>query len=113
MARKENAKNKFRSGFVAVIGRPNTGKSTLVNRLVGQKIAIVTSKPQTTRNRIQGIVPRPDGQIVFIDTPGIHEAKTPLYKQMLREIKPALDGMAVLLLMSHATHMQPHATSML
>ena len=61
----------FKSGFVAIVGRPNAGKSTLVNRLVGQKIAIVTSKPQTTRNRIQGIVTKPEGQIIFIDTPGI------------------------------------------
>ena len=67
-------KRGFRSGFVAIVGRPNAGKSTLVNCLVGQKIAIVTSKPQTTRNRIQGIVTKPQGQIVLIDTPGLHEA---------------------------------------
>src|SRR2546422_5248607 len=66
------------SGFVAILGRPNAGKSTLVNRLVGQKIAIVTSKPQTTRNRIQGILTKPEGQIVFIDTPGVHEADSAL-----------------------------------
>src|SRR6266436_3703771 len=62
----------FKSGFVAVVGRPNAGKSTLVNRLVGQKVAIVTSRPQTTRNRIQGIVNRPHAQVVLIDTPGLH-----------------------------------------
>ena len=60
-------KSGYRAGFVAIVGRPNAGKSTLVNRLVGQKIAIVTSKPQTTRNRIQGIVTRDNGQVVFID----------------------------------------------
>src|SRR5256886_13894791 len=102
-----------RAGFVAIVGRPKAGKSTLLNRLVGQKIAIVTSKPQTTRNRIQGIVTRPDGQIVFIDTPGIHEAKTALNKQMLREINRAVEGNDVLLLMADAIAMQPHADNML
>src|SRR5438045_2800064 len=85
-------KRDFRSGFVAIVGRPNAGKSTLVNRLVGQKIAIVTSKPQTTRNRIQGIVTRPEGQIVFIDTPGLHEADSALGRQMMQEVAAALEG---------------------
>ncbi|HLZ11653.1 MAG TPA: GTPase Era [Candidatus Acidoferrum sp.] len=102
-----------RAGFVAIVGRPNAGKSTLLNRLVGQKVAIVTSKPQTTRNRIQGIVTRPEGQIVFIDTPGIHEAKTVLNKQMLREINAAVEGIDVLLLMADAIAMQPHADNLL
>src|SRR2546422_744447 len=113
MARKENAKNKFRSGFVAVIGRPNTGKSTLVNRLVGQKIAIVTSKPQTTRNRIQGIVTKLQGQIVFIDTPGLHEADSVLGRQMMQEVAAALEGIDVLLLMVDASRMHPHADDLL
>ena len=104
MPAKENARKKkaFRSGFVAIIGRPNAGKSTLVNRLVGQKIAIVTSKPQTTRNRIQGIVTKPEGQVVFIDTPGLHEADSALGRQMMQEVAAALEGVDVLLLMVDA-----------
>src|SRR5258706_4114358 len=92
-----------RSGFVAIVGRPNAGKSTLVNRLVGQKIAIVTSKPQTTRNRIQGIVTRDNAQVVLIDTPGLHDAKTALNKQMMREIAAALEGIDALVLMVDST----------
>ena len=92
-----------KSGFVAIVGRPNAGKSTLVNRLVGQKIAIVTSKPQTTRNRIQGIVTRENAQVVLIDTPGLHDAKTVLNKQMMREVAAALEGIDVLVLMVDST----------
>jgi GTPase len=92
-----------RAGFVAIVGRPNAGKSTLVNRLVGQKIAIVTSKPQTTRNRIQGIVSGANAQVVLIDTPGLHEAKTALNKQMMREVAAALEGIDVLVLMVDAS----------
>jgi GTPase len=106
-------KPNHRAGFVAIVGRPNAGKSTLLNRLVGQKIAIVTSKPQTTRNRIQGIVTRPEGQIVFIDTPGIHQAKSFLNRQMLREINAAVEGIDVLLLMADAIAMQPQADNLL
>src|SRR6202044_2665430 len=78
-----------KSGFVAIVGRPNAGKSTLINRLVGQKVAIVTSKPQTTRNRIQGFVTRPEGQIVFIDTPGLHSPDSALGRQMMHEVAAA------------------------
>jgi len=106
-------KHGFRSGFVAVVGRPNAGKSTLVNRLVGQKIAIVTSKPQTTRNRIQGIVTKPQGQVVFIDTPGLHEAESALGRQMMQEVAAALEGIDVLLLMVDASRMHPHADDLL
>jgi GTP-binding protein Era len=106
-------KRSFRSGFVAIVGRPNAGKSTLVNRLVGQKIAIVTSKPQTTRNRIQGIVTKPRGQIVFIDTPGLHEADSALGRQMMQEVAAALEGIDVLLLMVDAGRMHPHADDLL
>jgi GTP-binding protein Era len=104
---------KYRAGFVAIIGRPNAGKSTLLNRYVGQKVAIVTSKPQTTRNRIQGIVTRPEGQIVFIDTPGLHEAHTVLNRQMMREVAAALEGIDVLLMMVDARATPPHADQLL
>jgi GTPase len=102
-----------KAGFVAIVGRPNAGKSTLVNRLVGQKVAIVTSKPQTTRNRIQGIVSRENAQVVLIDTPGLHDAKTALNRQMMREVAAALEGIDVLVLMVDATTTQPHVDHLL
>jgi GTP-binding protein Era len=98
---------------VAIVGRPNAGKSTLVNRLVGQKVAIVTSKPQTTRNRIQGIVTKPEGQIIFIDTPGLHEAESALGRQMMQEVAAAVEGIDVLLLMVDASRVQLHADDLL
>src|SRR5271165_7363157 len=104
---------KRRAGYVAIVGRPNAGKSTLLNHFVGQKIAIVTSKPQTTRNRIQGVVTRPEGQIVFIDTPGLHDAKSVLNRQMMREVSAALEGIDVLLMMIDASHTLPTADQML
>jgi GTP-binding protein Era len=112
-AKTEGKKKKNRAGFVAIIGRPNAGKSTLLNRVVGQKVAIVTSKPQTTRNRIQGIVTRPEGQIVFVDTPGLHEANTALNRNMMREVAAALEGIDVLLMMVDASRTLPHADSLL
>jgi GTP-binding protein Era len=102
-----------RSGYVAIIGRPNAGKSTLLNRLVGQKVAIVTSKPQTTRNRIQGIVTRREGQIVFIDTPGMHDADSALGRQMMHEVAAALEGIDVLLVMVDATAVMPFGDAQL
>src|SRR5215813_15205308 len=113
MTKKENSKKAFRSGFVAILGRPNAGKSTLVNRLVGQKIAIVTPKPQTTRNRIQGIVTKPEGQVVFIDTPGLHEADSALGRQMMQEVAAATEGIDVLLLMADASRAEPRADEFL
>jgi GTP-binding protein Era len=113
MPENSDKKQPFRSGFVAVVGRPNAGKSTLVNRLVGQKIAIVTSKPQTTRNRIQGIVTKQQGQVIFIDTPGLHSADSALARQMMQEVAAALEGIDVLLLMVDASHVQPHADDLL
>jgi len=109
----DTGKGGFRSGLVAIVGRPNAGKSTLLNRLVGQKIAIVTSKPQTTRNRIQGIVTRPEGQIVFIDTPGLHEAESALGRQMMREVAAAVEGIDLLLLVVDASRTLPFADELL
>ena len=106
-------KQAFRSGFVAIVGRPNAGKSTLVNRLVGQKISIVTSKPQTTRNRIQGIVTSSAGQIVLIDTPGLHEATSALGRQMMREVAAALEGIDVLLLLTDLSRPELQADELL
>ncbi len=99
----------FRSGFVSIIGRPNAGKSTLLNALVGEKIAIVTHKPQTTRNRIQGIVTiakkgkNAGGQIVFVDTPGVHKPDRTLNKRMMQEVYDALEGCDLLLFMHDVT----------
>ncbi len=93
----------FKSGFVAIIGRPNAGKSTLVNTLVGQKVAIVSPKPQTTRNRIQGILNRDDAQIVLVDTPGIHRPESALSRMMMDELQQALEGIDILCLMLDAT----------
>ena len=98
---------------MAIVGRPNAGKSTLLNRFVGQKVAIVTSKPQTTRNRIQGIVTQPQGQVVFIDTPGVHESDSVLNRQMMREVAAALEGIDVLLLMVDAIRALPHEDALL
>ncbi|HTZ75115.1 MAG TPA: GTPase Era [Candidatus Aquilonibacter sp.] len=86
----------FKSGFVAVVGRPNAGKSTLVNTLVGRKVSIVSPRPQTTRNRIQGIVNRDDAQIVLVDTPGIHKPDSMLNRQMMDEVTQAIEGIDVL-----------------
>jgi len=85
------------------MGRPNAGKSTLVNRLVGQKVAIVTSRPQTTRNRIQGIVNCPNAQVILIDTPGLHRPKSVLGRQMMGELAAALEAVDVLALILDAS----------
>jgi GTP-binding protein Era len=93
----------FRSGFVSLVGRPNTGKSTLLNALVGQKVAIVADKPQTTRTSIQAVLTRPEAQIVFVDTPGIHKADSPLNKRMMDAVRAALEERDLLLLVVDAT----------
>jgi GTP-binding protein Era len=92
-----------RSGTVALVGRPNAGKSTLLNRIVGEKIAIVSDKPQTTRTRISGILTRPEGQIIFLDTPGVHKPGYMLNRRMMAIVTDTLSTADLLLLMIDAT----------
>lgn len=93
----------FRSGFVSIIGRPNAGKSTLLNALVGQKVAIVADKPQTTRTSIQGVVTTPESQVIFVDTPGIHKADSALNKRLMDTVRAALEERDLLLFVADAT----------
>ena len=93
----------FRSGYVSIIGQPNVGKSTLLNSILGEKVAIVTAKPQTTRNRILGIKNLPDAQVIFIDTPGIHRPKHKLGETMVKTAVGALQEVDLILLM-----VEPH-----
>ncbi len=95
-------KNVFKSGFVTIIGRPNVGKSTLLNALLGEKIAIVSAKPQTTRTKVTGIFNRPDAQVVFLDTPGIHKAKARLNEFMVKAAKDSCEGVDLILFMVEA-----------
>jgi GTP-binding protein Era len=90
----------FVSGFIAIIGPPNSGKSTLLNQLLGRKIAITSPKPQTTRNRIVGIYHGDDHQMVFIDTPGIHQTRSPLHKSMVNSAKASLEEVDIILLVA-------------
>jgi GTP-binding protein Era len=94
---------KYRSGYVAFVGRPNAGKSTLLNHLVGEKIAAVSNKPQTTRHRIQGIVTLPEGQIVFVDTPGVHKPGYLLNRRMMAAVHDAILSVDLLILMRDAS----------
>lgn len=96
-------KNSYKSGFAALIGRPNVGKSTLMNRLIGQKIAITSSKPQTTRNKIQTVYTDDDGQIIFLDTPGIHKAKNKLGEYMVAVANNTLRDVDVILWLVEAS----------
>src|SRR5882724_2065863 len=93
----------FRSGFAALIGRPNAGKSTLLNRLIGEKIAAVSDKPQTTRTRIQGVVSVPEGQIIFLDTPGVHKPGFHLNRRMMQTVEDALLSVDIKLLLVDAS----------
>jgi GTP-binding protein Era len=92
----------FRSGFIGIIGRPNAGKSTLFNKIIGDKISIITDKPQTTRNKITGIRNYPDAQLIFLDTPGMHKPKTPLNRAMVQTTREAIGGVDVLLMLVEA-----------
>jgi GTPase len=102
MSEAKNEKN-FRSGFIAIIGRPNVGKSTLMNCLLGEKISIISDKPQTTRNRIRGILSRPDAQLVFIDTPGIHKPLHKMNEIMVNMALGTYNEVDVIMLLVEAT----------
>lgn len=93
----------YRSGYVALVGRPNAGKSTLLNRLVGQKIAAVSDKPQTTRFKIQGVITRTDGQVVLVDTPGVHQPGYKLNRRMMAAVQDALLGVDLVCLLRDAS----------
>ena len=96
-------KNGFRSGFVVILGRPNVGKSTLMNALVGEKVAIVSPRAQTTRSRIMGVMTKEEAQIVFLDTPGIHAPRNKLGQYMMGAVEGALEGIDAAILMLDAT----------
>jgi len=91
------------SGYVAFIGRPNAGKSTLLNRLVGQRIAAVSDKPQTTRFKIQGVITKPEGQVVLVDTPGVHQPGYELNRRMMSAVQDALMGVDLTCLIRDAS----------
>lgn len=97
------SETKFRSGYAALIGRPNAGKSTILNRIVGEKIAAVSNKPQTTRHKIQGIFSNEKGQIVFVDTPGVHKPGHLLNRRMMAAVHDALMSVDLVLLMRDAS----------
>jgi GTP-binding protein Era len=99
----DETQNKFHSGYVALIGRPNAGKSTLLNHLVGEKIAAVSNKPQTTRHKIQGIVTSKEGQIVFVDTPGVHKPGYLLNRRMMAAVHDAILSVDVVVLLRDAS----------
>jgi GTP-binding protein Era len=92
-----------KSGFVSIIGRPNSGKSTLLNRVVGEKVSIVTDKPQTTRHVVRGIVTRPEGQITFLDTPGIHKPIHRMNERMMKSVRDAVSGVDLIMLIVDAS----------
>ena len=95
---------KYHSGFVTIVGRPNVGKSSLMNRMIGEKIAIVSNRPQTTRSRIMGVLSLPEHQIVFLDTPGIHNPRNRLGEYMMHSVRDAMDGMDAVLVIFDVTH---------
>lgn len=104
MTSKESNQSSFLSGFIAIVGPPNVGKSTLLNRLLGTKVAIVTPKPQTTRNRILGIYHGDGYQMIFMDTPGIHKTRTPLHKSMVASAQEACGEVDLVMVMVEMLH---------
>ncbi len=106
-------KEQFKSGFIAILGPPNVGKSTLLNRLLGQKISITSKKPQTTRNRILGILHRETAQFVFVDTPGVHNAKQPLNVRIVDVALAVLEDVDLILLVADASAPDPESEKIL
>ena len=104
-------KQGFHSGFVTIVGRPNVGKSTLLNTLVGEKVAIVSNRPQTTRNRVMGVMGGDHCQIVFVDTPGMHTPRTKLGEFMVQSIEEAMEGIDALMVLVDVTAIGPHDRS--
>jgi len=99
----------FKSGFIGIIGRPNAGKSTLFNAVIGDKISITTDKPQTTRNKITGIRNFPDAQLIFLDTPGMHKPKTAMNRAMVQTTRETINSVDVLLMLVEAdSNVHPH-----
>ena len=95
---------KYRSGFITIIGVPNAGKSSIMNAMIGEKVAIVSSRPQTTRNRIMGVITHDHDQMVFLDTPGIHQPRTKLGEYMMQSVHSAMDGMDCILMIADSSH---------
>ncbi|NLM85902.1 MAG: GTPase Era [Clostridiales bacterium] len=102
-----STKPAFKSGFVSIVGRPNVGKSTLINALIGEKVAIISPKPQTTRNQIIGILNKPDHQVVFVDTPGIHKPRTKLGEFMDKTVQDAMQAIDALIVIADASRKDP------
>lgn len=113
MMEKDASKTGFKSGFTAIIGAPNVGKSTLLNRILEDKIAITSPRPQTTRNRILGVLHRPESQIIFLDTPGIHKSEKALNRKMVETALAAISDVDVILVMIDAAKPDPASESLL
>ncbi|MBP3719935.1 MAG: GTPase Era [Clostridia bacterium] len=96
----------FRSGFIPIVGKPNVGKSSIMNAMIGEKIAIVSNRPQTTRNRIMGVITTEKSQFVFLDTPGIHDPRTRLGEYMMHSIRDAMEGMDCVLMVVDVTYIR-------